>query len=577
LIIAEGAQTFDNNINLAVCIFPPELCTSESLAEYMIEYTRFYANRFIWISSKIDIVDSKSIDDGMLQYGEKYDHILFMAAGVRIYDSSIIVDVGKVARDNPKYLAAAHILDWNDKNMWYELHHQFVLINTKNWRSIDKPHFGMWSNPFFDQDPWKEGSIDAYDPTKKIQTVHTTVPDNKADKIDIHVNTPPIASFKEPVEGLDHEVVMEPKVEKIDNERHLYNLIWTQHERHFTKVSYKYWVNCMAHATKDKTLPVIERSEENFHDHYTPLWIKDTGKRETIPDGLYLSPGHNIIDAAFQNDMEIVNWDQNIRNKRTYYYPEEKSEEIWYSLKDKVISDKIVNHNQKQLLDMAVNGIGDQIWLLNSEYMHIENAKEQYDKIILPCSGFKFLDCWKSEAFTDKGKLILYDYNLPSIQWLQHLHKSTLTDIEQLVIDYPSWKKLVWFNSRGQPILQKTDKGVKITSAEFWRGWSNTQHFFGGEEKFWNYIKQFREMDVQFEQIDLIQDPNKLYKIIDKDKTLLHISNIFSTDYIIAAHGLTKAQQYFDRFYSNLDNNTTCIGHSPSGEWKGNYRHRFFN
>ena len=68
-----------------------------------------------------------------------------------------------------------------------------------------------------------------------------------------------------------------------------------------------------------------------------------------------------------------------------------------------------------------------------------------------------------------------------------------------------------------------------------------------------------------------------LNKIIDKDKTLLHISNIFSTDYIIAAHGLTKAQQYFDTFYSNLDNNTTCIGHSPSGEWKGNYRHRFFN
>ena len=84
-------------------------------------------------------------------------------------------------------------------------------------------------------------------------------------------------------------------------------------------------------------------------------------------------------------------------------------------------------------------------------------------------------------------------------------------------------------------------------------------------------------MDVQFEQVDLIQDPDKIFKIIGDQNTLLHISNIFSTDYIIAAYGLVKAQQLFDLFYSNLNSNTICTGHSPSGEWKGTFKNRFIS
>lgn len=563
MIIAEGTNTFNNDINLAVCIFPPELCTSESLAEYMIEYTRFYANRFIWISSKVDIVDSKSIDDGMLLYGEKYDHILFMAAGVRIYDSSIIVDVGNVARNNPKYLAAAHILDWEaeeSKALWYELHHQFVLINTKNWRSIDKPYFGMWSDPWFI--PATEiGSNDAYDTTREHSSEDSIIETG---------NT--LALRDHPLGRVTHK---NATVNDWDQSKPLW--IWVQHERWFTKVEWPYFKQCMAHPSKDKTLPVVERSKENFHDNYTPLWIKNTGKREKIPDGLFLSPGSNLIDAAYNNDMEIINWDKNVRSKRTYYYPEEQSNELWYSIQDKVISDKITNFNQKQFLDMVVNGIGDQIWVLNSEYMHIENYQHdgsyrhhhhKFDQIVLPCSGFKFLDCWKSDAFTDNGKLILYDYNVPSIQWLQHVHTSTSTNIDQLIKDFPDWKKLKWFGSKG---------GDPLQSAIFRRGWANTEHFFGGETKMWNYIQQFREMDVQFEQVDLIQDPDKIFKIIGDQNTLLHISNIFSTDYIIAAYGLVKAQQLFDLFYSNLNSNTICTGHSPSGEWKGTFKNRFIS
>jgi len=55
MIIAEGNNKFVNDINLAICIFAPELCSNKQLGDYMNEYTKFYANRFIWISDKINI------------------------------------------------------------------------------------------------------------------------------------------------------------------------------------------------------------------------------------------------------------------------------------------------------------------------------------------------------------------------------------------------------------------------------------------------------------------------------------------------------------------------------------------
>ena len=133
---------FENDIDLAICIFPSDLLKHKELSEIMVDYTTFYAHRIRQVSSKLDILYSDSIDLGLEKHSN-YKHILFMAAGVRIYDASIILDIAEEIKSHPKYLAAGHILEWKDK--WYELHHQFILVNTDSWRLINKPKFGDWS------------------------------------------------------------------------------------------------------------------------------------------------------------------------------------------------------------------------------------------------------------------------------------------------------------------------------------------------------------------------------------------------------------------------------------------------
>ena len=221
-----------------------------------------------------------------------------MAGGVRIYDSSIIADVGNVIRDEPQYLAAAHILDWKER--WYELHHQFVLINVNNWKKANKPYFGSWAKISWD------GGV-----------------------------------------GIEE-------------------------------------------------LPVVERSKENFHDDYTPLWIKNTGKKFSVQHyagaaaEISLSPGWRFIVQAYKHDMTIHNWDKNIRSKRTYYYPEEKSDQMWQSIQDKKPHKDITNYNQKLFLQLIEQGVQQQIWLLNSEDMNLNNQGKQYDTVALPDQGLNF-------------------------------------------------------------------------------------------------------------------------------------------------------------------------------------------
>ena len=74
MIIAEGNNKFVNDINLGICIFAPALCSNRQLGDYMNQYTKFYANRFIWISDKINIHIVEDIDRGLDQYKNTYDH-----------------------------------------------------------------------------------------------------------------------------------------------------------------------------------------------------------------------------------------------------------------------------------------------------------------------------------------------------------------------------------------------------------------------------------------------------------------------------------------------------------------------
>lgn len=409
----------------------------KEINDYFTQYTHFFAHRLNHIVlGAADIVFADSIDHGLKNYGSKYDYILFMQAGCRVLEDSVILDVAEQIEDDPYFLCAAHILDWTNKNEWYELHEQFVLVNIKTWKEIDCPKFGGWTE-------------------------------------------------------------------------------------------------------KHKRIPVIERSKENFHDDYTPLWIKDSGKRKTQRHG---HPGWNFLVQGLKNGCDIINWNQTIREKRTFYYPYMDSELFWECIKNKTVDPGITNFNQQQFLQFIKHGVQDQIWLYNSEDMDIEHDDKKYDVVALPASGFKYLDVFKSGMLKENGKLIIYDFNPRALEWIKTLHQSNSFNIEQIASNFKWQKNFKQIRGYG---LQKTID------------------YFENHENFNNCLSEFRKADITFAEVDIVQKPEPLFEEL-KGEAFIHISNIFATDWLVATYGLKFAEERLKWFLDTAPDNIKVTGLTPT-------------
>lgn len=437
---------FDNQqYNMAIVVYPTMELNDRAIKEKMIDFTLFYAKRLNQIAATpITILVEDSIDQATAKYANTYDHILFMAAGVRIYDMSILFDIAHEIDNNPQYLAAAHILDWKER--WYELHQQFILVNTANWIKAGSPKFGSW----------------------------------------------------------------QPGTHQ---------------------------------------LPVIERSQENFHDHYTPLWIKFTGQTQPT---YHSHPGWQYLQAAALHNLTVINWNHTIRQKRTYYYPETNGQTLLDSLA--TIKDQgLTNPNQRNLI-AQLNAIKDQIWLLNSEDMSLPH--NQYDTIALTASGFKFLEVFNKQLLAQNGQLIIYDFNPLSIQWVKLLHESTATPLE-LIESYEHRKN---FKILGQVFNDRQLTG------DFYDSYNATVNYFGGHHQFMLLLEQFRNLPVKFLHADIISEPSKLTNQFN-GHTLINVSNIFCTDFSNAVWGTAKTQELWDNFIATLTTTTHIVGHDAQCQY----------
>ena len=447
-------KRYTNTKKLGICIFPADTLRNDELRDKMMEFTEFYGIRLnqIVAGEKIAVHYCTGIDSGMREFSEQYDHILFMAAGVRIYNMEILFEIERTIEENPDYLAAAHILDWRER--WYELHQQFVLVNSQNWRTANKPDFGGW--------------IPATD-----------------------------------------------------------------------------------------SLPVIERSVENFHDDYTPLWIKFTGE---FTEQRHSCPGWGYLQASARNNFTVINWDNSVRLKRTYYYPESQSEHFLNSLKT-LTNCGITNPNQLRLLEQCMWG-SRQIWILNSEHMRLSDGLEKFDTVALPAAGFKFLDVFKNHLLTDhcrhcdtRGQLIIYDFNQYSIDWLTHLYNSQDTDILSVIAAY---EHRIFFKIAGNDTF---NADATFTDA-FKTSYLITMDYFGGDDGFKLLLQKFRKTPVKFVHLDLINEPEKLTSQF-AGRTLVNISNIYCTDAGNAIYGLQRTRDSYKRFIDSVTVECTVVGQDP--------------
>lgn len=301
----------------------------------------------------------------------------------------------------------------------------------------------------------------------------------------------------------------------------------------------------------DKSVPNIIRSEESFHDGYTPLWVKK-GEGETQFNTL--RQGWNLLSSLLSSGYTISPFSNEIRRMKGYCYPEYNSEKFYSLIDNKEYSDDI-DFTKRVLLGGLLNP-NKVTWCFNTEEISILKSSntEKYNVIALPSAGFKFLDVIKSNLLHDDGKVIFYDFNKNSLDWIEYVLSSNTTNIIELVLNKPNHVRLIGkraeklINDNGQPTEDLLNNIREV------------YEYFGGEDSFSEYLIKFRELDYELVNVDIVNDPLKLTYLLNEDNNLINISNIFSTDFLNLFYTMEEKEKMYNRFIKTLNSKTTIVG-----------------
>jgi len=169
---------------------------------------------------------------------------------------------------------------------------------------------------------------------------------------------------------------------------------------------------------KDVSHTQIEpsRSVSNIHDDYTPIYVEPGTQSRTYSNKCH---GWNLLRLAFENNLPVIVFDDNIRNNKKHYYPE--SETDFYK--------------HKKYIDYKFN-------YCKEEFVHMDNTEskskdlnEKYQQLVLPASGTLYLD------LIDSGRVIFYDYNLKALDyWKTNLNRKE--NIEYIFVHTDLLKEL---------------------------------------------------------------------------------------------------------------------------------------
>ena len=136
------------------------------------------------------------------------------------------------------------------------------------------------------------------------------------------------------------------------------------------------------------------RSQENYHDDYTPLWVQPGKSIKTFNHRCH---GWNILSTFLNNNQPVTVFDQQTRNSKIHLYPE------------------FVNDFNKN-----ISWIYKRQRVCSTEFIHTSNTEWDFDpnlkfkQIVTPASGIWYNAMVDSNEHTN---VIFYDYNQKALDY----------------------------------------------------------------------------------------------------------------------------------------------------------------
>jgi len=245
---------------------------------------------------------------------------------------------------------------------------------------------------------------------------------------------------------------------------------------------------------------VPSRSEENYHDDYTPLWVKSGNDRKTFEHKCH---GWNILRLAFENNLSVLVFDEGFRNSKRYFYPDDGNP---------------VQHQSKFYLETTVAA---RHWInpFGTSSLPEYDLDGPLKNLITTCNGLDWIFYLKKYGFEQGTRVKFVDYNMMFLEFTKRL-------LEWDGIDYI--KFLETFGREKTEFLglpSDTWYGVKTGVQERWEEFKQTV----GWDSIWPEIKQ--KVSFEFCYKDFLHEEvghNWIDPSYNDCNTLINLSHVFS-------------------------------------------------
>lgn len=301
-----------------------------------------------------------------------------------------------------------------------------------------------------------------------------------------------------------------------------------------------------------------ERSQDNVHDDYTPLWLAAKSQTEITYQSNYGYFGVRLVAAIINAGHKIVNVPQQARQKKSYSYPNKNHQELRGMIQGTVDKPQEYGlHSFYLNLQRMKDSLNIGYYITNTEPLMETHTYSNlnFDCFVGVASGFKPAMIVGQDNFDEHCRVLLIDISPAALEWQQYLREHWSGDADtfnqvcegfreqhptwRINIDLgPQWRDPEVRKERVETSLAKYLSVLGLNDQEFKRRWN-----------------KYQNCEHSYLQVDLLGDSaaRDIVPYINKSSgTYVWTSNAFYMDYLMFYRGNKWAQNQFQSFQQSL-------------------------
>jgi hypothetical protein len=278
----------------------------------------------------------------------------------------------------------------------------------------------------------------------------------------------------------------------------------------------------------------VVRSEENFHDDYTPYWLAPGEKQVEYSVG-FREFGSLVVQRFLENGNKLINVNPTIRERKVCLYPNANHDELlaWFADHTYDLQMIPLQKYHKHIEQLFQEDLYT-VYVLNSEDV-MSDTVGTIDHYAGVCGGLKAVAILHKNGFHTGTKVNLFDISEPALDYQRYLvenwdgdfltyqttseHYQTLNPNRKYA--WRSWN--TWDNE-----IFKFLRSADMTMAEFKAVW-----------------QEYCKLDISYTAVNLL-DSDAVSDFFGKDRAgtfYVWTSNAYHMEHTVARYGTAWLQE----------------------------------